>query len=243
MSTHVLDTFMLAFIGLVVFLAGASITGMGLIPGSPYGGIVPLGIVVLLSGLVLLLQAWKQYYADRYSEVEKYRMINRTESERNRGSSDKAILEVAKKYGGILTPTVLVYEAALAFEKAQSELDRLVNQRVAFKRFGGRTYFYDVPDARTHLALADRQIIETLAMFNGKLNRLELIRRLGFPLEAVDESVLHLEQLGILTSKSAANGYELRGLEETSPNHVCRFCGRPVRSGITFFEKCGRSQE
>jgi hypothetical protein len=134
------------------------------------------------------------------------------EVDKQRGLADRTTLEIAKKYGGILSSPLLVYESAIPFETAESELERLVGFGVAFKRFSGNSQFYDIPDARTHLAHSDRQIVEVLAIFEGELTKTELVRRLGFPLEVMAESLKRLEQEGIITYSLRNRSYQLRGL-------------------------------
>lgn len=228
LGDHIVDTGFLAsmtalFLPIGLMLIASALTAPPRsLPGGP-GWVGGVGAIMVTTSSVVGFQAFRQWYYDRLEKLGRplpekgvlERLLIRfreiwSKRKHQRGLADKTTLEVAKRYGGILSSTVLVFETAIPFEAAESELERLVSLGVAFKRLGGITYSYDVPDARTHLAHGDRQIVEALAMFEGELSRVELLRRLGFPIEALDDSLLRLEQLGVLARKG--DRYQLRGL-------------------------------
>lgn len=125
---------------------------------------------------------------------------------------DKKALEVAKKYGGILTKVILVHEADMSLNTATKTLQRLVDHGVAKKVIVYGSEIVDVPSSRSHLSKLDREIMEALISHEGILVQSTLLRSLNVPVEALKRALLRLEAYGILNYDEYSTEVKLRNI-------------------------------
>jgi len=136
--------------------------------------------------------------------------------ELNRGISDSKILEIARKYGGILSLSVIVWEAKTSLEKAQKSLERFCKYGEASKRTIGSLTIYDFPSARIYLNRVDNHIVEIMRDNPYGLSRTQLLQITGLSIDSLDESLKRLESLGIIYHETESDLYRLRGITPTT---------------------------
>jgi hypothetical protein len=166
-------------------------------------------------GIILVTVAGKQWYEDRLPEVEMERMEYRRvfekariDDERARQSweiSDSTIAGIARKYGGVLTTTVLAYETNESLDMAERSLRRYVEHGEAKRVQSGDMRLYDIPSARVHLLGVDRMIVELLLASSGQSSRVTLLRGSGLTVESLDAALKRLETQGIITGSVRGN--------------------------------------
>lgn len=138
------------------------------------------------------------------------RFLSGTEIEYN--LMDREILEVAKKYGGVITATVIVWERSISLENAKKCLERFVREGEARKKVVEGYTIYDFPSVRIYLNKSDKQIIDILVNHPEGLSKVELLHQTGLTSEAIDESIERLVRRGILYEDEISGIYSLRGL-------------------------------
>lgn len=136
--------------------------------------------------------------------------------ELNRGIGDSKILEIARKYGGILSLSVIVWEAKTNLEKAQKSLERFCKYGEANKRTIGSLTIYDFPSARVYLNRVDNQIVEIMRDNPYGMSRTQLLQITGLSIDSLDESLKRLESLGIIYHEMESDLYRLRGITPTT---------------------------
>jgi hypothetical protein len=125
---------------------------------------------------------------------------------------DREVLDVAKKYGGVLTLSMLVWELKIPLEEARKCLERFCKLGEAQKKKVGSITIYDFPSARIHLIKLDNQIIEFLRDNPQGLTRSTLLSLTNMSIDALDESLKRLESRGIIIHIIESDTYILRGI-------------------------------
>jgi len=129
-------------------------------------------------------------------------------------SYDRNVLDVAKKYGGILTPSTLVWEININLETAHKILERFCKYGEAYKKKFGSLVIYDFPSARAYLSRTDNQIIELLRDNPYGMSRVELLQATGLSIESLDEALKRLESKDVIRYDMENNIYKPRAIIE-----------------------------
>jgi predicted transcriptional regulator len=129
---------------------------------------------------------------------------------------DKKVLVVATKYGGILTPSTLVWELNIDLEIARKILERFCKHGEAYKKKVGSLVIYDFPSARAYLSRTDNQIIELLRDNPYGMSRAELLQATGLSIESLDEALKRLESRDVIRYDMENNTYKPRAITPTS---------------------------
>lgn len=120
---------------------------------------------------------------------------------------DSEVIEVAKKYGGVLTKSVMVFELKTSLEVAELSLERFCKHGEARKVAVGSVTLYDFPSTRTYLGKLQNQLIEQFLQ-KTTVDRATLAVVTGAGLEALNRALAELESQGIVT-KDPGNAYRL----------------------------------
>jgi hypothetical protein len=163
-----------------------------------------VSFLFLLPGLALSNFAFKQWYSDRVEEIHGWNALRNSYQD----VSDATLAKTAKKYGGVLTKTIIAYALDATLDQAQNALDRYVKHGEARRIQIGEMDVYDIPSARVHLLGTDKAIIEIAIGNKGKVNRTQLLRESGQSIEALDASLKRLESQGMLV-RNPDNTYRL----------------------------------
>jgi DNA-binding transcriptional ArsR family regulator len=139
-------------------------------------------------------------------------------TETQMGEVDAEILAIARKYGGILTQSVVVWETKVALEEAKKRLERFCKYGEAYKRNIGSLIVYDFPSTRTYLSRTDNQIIELLRDNPYGMSRAQLLQATGLSIESLDEALKRLETKGIIYYDVESEIYKLMGIAPTTKN-------------------------
>jgi hypothetical protein len=127
--------------------------------------------------------------------------------------ADVELLEVAKKYAGFLTKSVVVFELKTELEIAEVILERFCSHGEVHKVVLGSSILYDFPSARNHLNQLQNQLIGILMQHERPISKARLIAGTKVPTEALDEALLDLERKGTVSRDAASDSYKLRLLE------------------------------
>jgi DNA-binding transcriptional ArsR family regulator len=139
-------------------------------------------------------------------------------TETQMGKVDAEILAIARKYGGILTQSVVVWETKVALEEAKKRLERFCKYGEAYKRNIGSLIVYDFPSTRTYLSRTDNQIIELLRDNPYGMSRAQLLQATGLSIESLDEALKRLETKGIIYYDVESEIYKLMGIAPPTKN-------------------------
>jgi len=151
--------------------------------------------------------------SDGSVEPKDWDTIDETPSNLKETVSDKTVLDVAKRYGGILHKLILVDETGISLKAAQEALERFEQEGVARKlQLPGPLAVYDVPRVREDLMGKDKEILEKMIAAGGKITRTNLAHTLKMPMEALDDTLKRLQALGYLTHDAISDEFILRGL-------------------------------
>jgi hypothetical protein len=180
-------------------------------------------VVALLQGLdvglyaALLLLVTPLILAAVRGQPQYVSLLGGFEDEAELKYYDKQALNVAQRYGGILTKVILVHEADMSLNIAAKTLQRLVDHGVAAEImvYGGP--IFDVPSSRAHLARLDREIIEYLLTQHGRAYQSQLLHALETPMEALERGVKRLVVYGIVTYDAVDQEIRLRNAPTTPP--------------------------
>jgi len=144
--------------------------------------------------------------------------------------TDDEVLDIAKRYGGVVTKSVVVWEisknkkmsekrsispkkAEKLLEKAEEALERFCRKGEAVKKkvkVGSRDiYIYDFPNVRFQLAKTDNRIIEVLRNNPRGMSMAELLQETDLSIEALEEALKRLEIHGIVYHDVKSNTYKL----------------------------------
>jgi predicted transcriptional regulator len=135
-----------------------------------------------------------------------------------RALTDAQILDIAKKYGGILTQSVIVWEAKITLKEARKHLERFVKYGEANRKKAGNLTVYDFPSTRAYLSRTDKEIIELLRDNPYGMSRAQLLQMTGLSIESIDEALKRLESKGIIYHEVENEIYKLTGIvSERSP--------------------------
>jgi len=132
----------------------------------------------------------------------------------SRGVTDAQILDIAKKYRGILTLGVIVRKTKTSLEEAEKCLERFVERGEAIKRKVGDLTIYDIPSARDYLSPTENKIIELLRDNPYRLSRARLLDMTRLPIKSIEEALKRLESKGIIYYEKENNIYKLKGIAE-----------------------------
>jgi len=133
-----------------------------------------------------------------------------------RDLTDDQVLALAKKYGGILTPSVLVWELKIPLEVAKKALERFCKHGEAHKKEVGSLTIYDFPGARIYLSGTDNQIVEVLRDNPHGMSRTQLLQAMALSIESLDEALRRLESKGIIYYDIESDVYRLMGIAPTT---------------------------
>jgi hypothetical protein len=125
-------------------------------------------------------------------------------------TSDADLLEVARKYAGILSKSVVVFELKTSLELAESMLERFRRHGESRKMQVGHLTVYDFPSARSHLSRLQNQLVEIFLEHQKPTSRSSLIAASKAPIEALDEALADLERQAVITRNPAEDTYRLR---------------------------------
>lgn len=125
---------------------------------------------------------------------------------------DPELLETAKKYGGIITKSVVVYEHKVPLELAERSLRRFEEHGECERKKREGITIYDFKSARVHLGRAENNIVNLLRDHPFGLPRATLLRSVELSLEALEEVLTRLERYGIVTYDKTKDEYKLRGI-------------------------------
>lgn len=151
---------------------------------------------------------------------------------------ERIVMNVAKKHAGIVTRSLLVYEAGLSLKDAKEVLDRFVRFGEAEVLEMGGSEFYDIPTARSSLSQIENEIIQALLKMGGTSSKTLLTSRLDYPPAAIDEAVKGLADQGIVEYDSESGLYELRGVFKT-----CPYCKAKIPIDAGSCSRCGAQLE
>jgi|GEM_PF-1686791 hypothetical protein len=145
-----------------------------------------------------------------------YKLIKNNEEKRIDKIIDKKVLQVAIKYGGVVTISHLIFEVDLSIEEAYKALKRFVDAGEAYVKQSGNIRFWDFPSARAHLAKTDYEIIENLIESGGRTKKIELINKLiskySWSIEGIEQAINRLEVNGILKYDRLTDELRLLGI-------------------------------
>jgi hypothetical protein len=145
-----------------------------------------------------------------------YRSIRSSVDKEKDKIIDKKVLQVAVKYGGVVTISHLVLEADLSIEEAYRALKRFVDAGEAYLKQSGNLRFWDFPSARAHLTKIDYEIIESLIEAGGRIKKIELINKLiskySWSIEVIEQGINRLEMNGILKYDRLTDELRLLGI-------------------------------
>lgn len=168
-----------------------------------------IGLFILLPWLFTLLTPYMVYVFAREGLIRETHM----------GKADAEILAIARKYGGILAQSVVVWETNVPLEEAKKRLERFCKYGEAIKKKVGSLTVYDFPSARTYLSRTDSQIIELLRDNPYGMSRAQLLQITGLSIESLDEALKRLETKGIIYYDVENEIYKLMGIAPITKNN------------------------
>lgn len=208
-------------VGLAVTVIGAVVLMGSLQYVKEYGYMAPFTMsLVLVGGLAFTVYSFRSGRAPVMKERE------------------KAVMDVAKKHAGIVTKSLLVYEAGLSLEDAKAVLDKFVKYSEAERKEIDSAEFYDIPTARSSLSKIENEIIQALLKTSGRTSKTLLTSQMGYPPAAVDEAIKGLADQKIVEYSSESGICELRGVFKT-----CPYCRAKIPLDATSCPKCGSKLE
>jgi len=204
-------------LGLAVTVIGAVVFMGSLQHVQEYGYMAPFTMsLILIGGLAFSV------YSFRSGRVPVIR------------EREKIVMDVAKKHTGIVTRSLLVYEAGLSLKDAGEILNRFVKYGEAEKLEMEDSEFYDIPTARSSLSKIENEIIQALLKANGKTSKTLLTSQLGYSPAAIDEAVKGLVDQRVVTYDSESGICELLGAFK-----ICPYCKAKIPVDATSCSKCG----
>lgn len=180
--------------------------------------IKPIGtmLVITVGGLALTIYSVKSRKAPVIKERE------------------KIVMDAAKKYAGVVTKSLLVYEANLSLEDAKEVLDSYVRLGEAKKLEIGGIESYDIPAARSSLSKIEDDIISALLKMNGTASKSNLLAQLDYPSTSINEAVKSLTEQKIIGYSNQSDTYELLGAFK-----LCPYCKMKIPVESEKCPKCG----
>ena len=180
--------------------------------------IKPIGttLVVTVGGVALTLYSIKTKKAPIIKERE------------------KIVMDVAKKYAGVVTKSLLVYEANLSLGDAKEVLDNFVKLGEARKLEIGGIESYDIPSARSSLSKIEDDIISSLLKMKGTASKTNLLAQLDYPSTSINEAIKGLTEQKILWYNAESDTYELMGAFK-----MCPYCKTKITVESDKCPKCG----
>jgi len=122
----------------------------------------------------------------------------RTSAVRSSEVPDFDVVDMAAKYGGVLTLMLVAREGRTTLDIAEEALQRFINHKQARVINCGEMEVYFFPSAQVRLLDADRKIIDLILANGGRATRVELLRGATLSLEALDAGLKRLEREGIV---------------------------------------------
>lgn len=145
-----------------------------------------------------------------------YLIINEHFAKESKKIADDEILSLAKKYGGILTQSVIVWEKKTTLEEAKKSLERFVKHGEAEKKKIGFLTIFDFPSARVYLNKIENLIVEIMRDNPYGMSKSQLMQLTRLSLDSLNEALKRLESLGIICYDIENDVYRLRGVTPIS---------------------------
>jgi len=179
--------------------------------------VTAIPILLLMAGFQGIGRSflWFPWALILFTPIFVYGFIGDKLIEPKKDLTDVEFLTIAKKYGGILTPSVVVWETNVKLEKAKKRSERFVKHGDANKKKIGPLTIYDFPSTRIYLARSDNQIIELLRDNPQGISRAMLLILTKMQLDVLDESLKRLESSRIIYQDPVTNNYGLKGIVTT----------------------------
>jgi hypothetical protein len=124
----------------------------------------------------------------------------------------KNVVDLAAKYGGILSPLHLIKEFGIGIEVAIEELEKFVKHGLAVrinKPLLGT--YYDFAIVRAHMTEIERKIIEILRDNPEGLTTPQMVDTTGLSIESLKHTLERLIAEGVVVSRHLEGKYVLRG--------------------------------
>ncbi len=134
----------------------------------------------------------------------------------SRGVTDAQILDIAKKYRGILTLGVIVRKTKTSLEEAEKCLKRFVKHEEAKESKEGDLRFYYFPSIIEQLGQINKEIIKLLLDNPSGLSKTDLLVKTDLSPESIKEALNRLGQKGIIYYDEENNIYKLTGITSTT---------------------------
>ena len=122
---------------------------------------------------------------------------------------DARLLELAARYGGVLTKALVVSELGLSLEEAGALLDRFCRHGEAREVPRGQITLYIFPSAQAGLSRAELKVLNALIDDPGGMTREELLSHTGLPPDELDDALLSLSLRKAVRFLSASGEYKL----------------------------------
>lgn len=115
-------------------------------------------------------------------------------------SIDQEIISLAKEYGGVLVPDVLVYRLGLTAEEALAALEKFVQLGYARRYYRG-VYYYDFPGTRSRLTEVQQRVVEVLRDNPQGVALADLVAAYNEPMESVKQALRDLVDRDIVNEE------------------------------------------
>lgn len=204
-------------VGLAVTTIGAVLLAGSLQYVKDYGYMAPFTMgLVLIGGVAFTVYSFRSGRAPVMRERE------------------KTVMNVAKKYAGLVTKSLLVYESGLSLKDAGDVLDDFVKHGEAEKFEMENAEFYDIPTARSSLSKIENEIIGVLLKSDGKASKTLLTSQLGYPPATIDEAIKGLAGQKVIEYNPETGICDLMGVFKT-----CPYCKAKIPLDAPSCPKCG----
>jgi DNA-binding IclR family transcriptional regulator len=133
-----------------------------------------------------------------------------------RALTDAKILDIAKKHGGVVSLSVVVWETGIPLEEAEKCLKRFVKHEEAKESKEGDLRFYYFPSIIEQLGQINKKIIKLLLDNPSGLSKTDLLVKTDLSPESIKEALNRLGQKGIIYYDEENNIYKLTGITSTT---------------------------
>jgi len=114
---------------------------------------------------------------------------------------DQEIISLAREYGGVVVPDVLVYRLGLTAEGTRN-FRRFVQLGYARRYYRG-VYYYDFPGTRSHLTEMQQRVVEVLRDNPQGVTLAELVAAFNEPMESVEQALRDLVDRDIVNKEGS----------------------------------------